>query len=233
MIIKIRRDSETLEEFEVLLEDNTLLEVLEHIKSTKDATLSYDHSCRSGVCGSCAVRVNSKEQLACEYKLKDGDIVEPLKNIKIIRDLVVDNDDAQRFNQKSNAWLESYIQTDVSKEDEKQNELQSDCILCTSCYSACPVYEVNKEFLGPFALTRVWKYVADKREDDIKQKIELIQNNGIWDCTLCGECTIACPQGISPKDDIMMLRSKSGVMGYMDPNFSTMSFGGFDPNGGF
>jgi fumarate reductase iron-sulfur subunit len=87
------------------------------------------------------------------------------------------------------------------------------------------VLAVNENFLGPFVLTRVWKYVSDKREDEVKEKIDAIQQNGVWDCTLCNECTIVCPQNISPKSDIEKLRAKSSQFGYMDPNFG--SFGGF------
>jgi len=46
----------------------------------------------------------------------------------------------------------------------------------------------------------------------------------VWDCTLCNECSVVCPQGISSKADIEKLRMKSSQQGYMDPNFG--SFGG-------
>ncbi len=86
------------------------------------------------------------------------------------------------------------------------------------------MYAVNPEFKGPFSLTRVYKYVSDARDADAKAKIDIIQNTGIWDCTLCNECTIVCPQEISSKADIEKLRMKSSQYGYMDPNFG--NFGG-------
>ncbi|MDD2639902.1 MAG: succinate dehydrogenase, partial [Arcobacteraceae bacterium] len=61
-----------------------------------------------------------------------------------------------------------------------------------------------------------------------------------WDCTLCGNCTMVCPQFIDPKTDILNLRTKSYQNGYTDPNLSMntgfdASFGngdfGFNPNG--
>ena len=82
-----------------------------------------------------------------------------------------------------------------------------------TCYSACPVYAVNPAFEGPFALTRSWRYVSDARAGDVRAKLEAVQQNGIWDCTLCNECVPVCPQGIAPKQDINMLRSKSGMEG--------------------
>lgn len=223
MKIKIQR--ETLVEYEVNLKNPTLLEVLNKIKTTQDNSLTYSSGCKSSVCGSCAIRVNAREVLACGYKVQDGDIIEPLKNMPIIRDLVVNMDRALEFNKKSLTWLNPQAKTpELSPEDEKRNALQSDCILCASCYSSCPVYAVNTEFKGPFSLTRVFKYVSDKRESQAKEKIDVIQQNGIWDCTLCNECTLVCPQGISSKADIEKLRMKSMQFGYSDPNFA--SFGG-------
>jgi len=54
----------------------------------------------------------------------------------------------------SKAFLESHSDEEISENDVKLIDTQSNCILCNACYSSCPVYEVNKEFLGPFALTR-------------------------------------------------------------------------------
>lgn len=225
MKIKIQRD--TLVEYEVDLKDATLLAVLNDIKVNQDKSLTFASGCRSSVCGSCSMRVNGKEVLACGYKVQDGDLVEPLKNVPVIRDLVVNMDKALEFNAKSKAWINPHAKsTEVTQENEKINEVQSDCILCGSCYSACPVYAVNEEFLGPFSLTRVWKYVSDVRENDTKEKIDTIQSNGVWDCTLCNECTLVCPQDISSKADIEKLRSKSAMSGYNDPNFSSMDFSG-------
>jgi len=230
--MKISIQRESIVKYEVEDGDKTLLSVLNEIKKTQDSSLTYASGCRSGVCGSCSMRVNGKEVLACSYKVKNKDHIEPLKNVPVIRDLVVDMDKAYGFNKTAKAW-----QTEISNgvllspENEKINELQSDCILCGSCYSACPVYSVNAEFLGPFSLTRVWKYVSDKRENEEKEKIDTIQTNGVWDCTLCNECTIVCPQEISSKSDIEKLRSKSAMAGYSDPNFASSFGGGFGFDG--
>ena len=224
MVLNIIRNGEKVS-YTVTSKDATLLQLLGEIKTTQDATLSFSSGCRSSVCGSCAMRVNGKEVIACAYKPESGDIVEPLKNVPLIRDLVVDMEKALSFNKVAQSWAVSPKELSaVSPEDAEINEVQSDCILCGACYSACPVYAVNPEFIGPFALTRNWRYVSDKREEDVAGKIAAVQTNGIWDCTLCGECVPVCPQGIAPKSDIDMLRNKSNVLGYMDPKYA--SFGG-------
>ena len=231
MKITVKRDEEFVE-YEVQTQETTLLELLKEIKITQDNTLTFSSGCRSSVCGSCSMRVNDREVLACSYKVQDGDRVEPLRNVPIIRDLVVNMDSSYAFNAKAKAWQKTITKSvEVTQDDEKVNEVQSDCILCGSCYSACPVYAVNKEFLGPFALTRVWRYASDVREGDEISKIDTIQTNGVWDCTLCNECTIVCPQGISSKSDIEKLRSKSVMAGYSDPNFANSFGGGFGFDG--
>ncbi len=213
-------------------EGKTLLAILTEIKTKQDPSLTFASGCRSSVCGSCAVRVNGTEVLSCAYKPKEGDLVEPLRNMPVIRDLVVDAGAVTACNTAAQAWaVQNDENTPVSPEDEKANELQSDCILCGSCYSACPVYALKPEFIGPFALTRNWRYVSDVREEGTAEKIAAVQQNGIWDCTLCNECVPVCPQGIAPKQDIQMLRTKSGVMGYMDPNLMGGFGGGFDTGG--
>ncbi len=233
MKFKIKRvfdKKEEIVEYEVPLKEPTLLEALEYVKIHIDRTLSFLSGCRSEVCGSCAVLVNSREQLSCAYKLKEGDLVEAIRHGEVIRDLIVDIQKPLLSIKRAHAFLEDFKESKITKEDEKRIERQSDCILCSSCFSVCPVLEVNENFLGPFSLTRVYRYVNDKRENDIKTKIDIIQKNGIWDCTLCGECTAVCPQGIDPKNDILMLRVKSGEFGYQDPNFSSFDNFGFNPN---
>ncbi len=230
MKVSIQREN-GLVEYEVALENATLLELLSEIKTKQDNTLAFSSGCRSSVCGSCSMRVNESEVLACSYKVQDGDKIEPLKNVEVLRDLVVDMDRAYAFNAKAKAWLnKSNESVSLNHEDEQINAVQSDCILCGSCYSACPVYAVNGDFIGPFALTRVWKYVSDKRESEQEQKSTDIQTNGIWDCTLCNNCTVVCPQNISSKADIEKLRMKSAQYGFMDPSFGSFGggFGSFD-----
>jgi len=212
----------------------TLLEALYQIKEEQDSTLTFDSGCRSGVCGCCSVRVNGKEKLACSYSVQDGDMIEPLRYYPIKKDLLVDKSKSLSLLKRERAYIKEYKKEILDTKDEELNQIQSDCILCSSCYSACPVIEVKEEFLGPFALTRAYRYSVDKRDGNSKEIIDSIQTNGIWDCTLCNECTLVCPMGIDPKNDIVMLRNQSAKYGYMDPNFNNMSFGGgFGFDGGF
>ena len=224
MQIKINRQN-NIEEYEIPFKSTTLLKALYHIKNYTDNTLTFSSNCRSGVCGACAVRVNGKEVLACSYNFKDGDLVEPLAYHEVQRDLKVNKQKARETLKDSTAWLHQPQKATISQEQVTLTEKQTDCILCDSCYSSCPVLEVNPNFIGPFALTRAYRYTSDPREGDIQSIVDNIQTNGVWDCTLCGNCTEVCPQGIDPKMDITMLRSISVQFGYSDPNFQAMDFG--------
>ena len=195
-----------------------LLALLYKIKQTLDPTLTFGGSCRSGVCGSCAVMVNNKATLACSYIPQDGDYIEPLSYHEPKRDLLVEKSKSLSTLKRAQAWQNE--PTPLSQKETQAIEVQTNCILCHSCYAACPVMEVNSDFLGPFALTRAFRYAT--------HDVAHIQTNGIWDCTLCGECTVACPQGIDPKMDIMNLRAKSVQQGFNDPNFANMNFGFID-----
>ncbi len=215
---------------------DNLLSVLFSIKESSNSSLAFRSGCRSGVCGSCAVVVNGVEKLACKTTIKNNDIITPLKNSKVLKDLVTDLSKQDIFLMNAKAYLEDKSDIVITIVDEKKIDVSSNCILCNSCFSSCPVYEVNPDFIGPFALARALRYVNDKKENNIKDKIDAIQINGIWDCTLCGNCSMICPAHIDIKNDIMQLRNKSAQFGYNDPNMNNFNDDfsvdfGFNPNG--
>lgn len=212
-------------EYSIPFEGITLLKALYHIKNNQDNSLTFSSNCRSGICGTCAVRVNKKEVLACSHTIQEGDLVEPLAYHEVERDLKVNKQKRRETLKSATAWLHAPQEATITPENVTMSEKQSDCILCNSCYSSCPVLEINPDFIGPFALTRAYRYSSDPREGNIQAIIDNIQTNGIWDCTLCGNCTEVCPQGIDPKMDINMLRATSSQFGYSDPTFQTMDFG--------
>lgn len=243
MILNIKRlsteypEKNSIDSFEIT--NKNLLKALIEIKTQQDSSLTFRFGCKSGVCGSCAVKINGIERLACKTNIQNGDLIEPFKNSAIIKDLVVDVSHETLLLKRINSSIVEDIKNyEVNQEDIKKIDLQSNCILCSSCYSSCPVYDVNKEFLGPFALTRALRYVNDKRLTNKANILDSIQSNGIWDCTLCSACTLVCPQNIDPKGDIMQLQNISVQFGYSNPykqdlgfdaNFED-DFGGFNPN---
>ena len=47
----------------------TVLDALNDIKWNQDGTLTYRRSCRHGICGSCAMKMNGINGLACETQI--------------------------------------------------------------------------------------------------------------------------------------------------------------------
>jgi Succinate dehydrogenase/fumarate reductase, Fe-S protein subunit len=145
MIIKINRNG-NYQTYEINnIEDRTtILEVLEQIKNYQDPSLSYRAQCRASICGTCAVKVNSQTVLACKTKVKDlavNDeiVIEPLSNMPVIKDLVVDHDEFLNKLKKAKAWFipkEPFEK--VYPEDLATYDRETDCILCGICYSVCP-----------------------------------------------------------------------------------------------
>ena len=76
-------DLNTFNTFET--EEKNLLKSLIFIKENVDNSLTFRCGCKSGVCGSCSVRVNGVEKLACKTIIQDGDIIEPLKNREVVK----------------------------------------------------------------------------------------------------------------------------------------------------
>ena len=240
MILNIKRfnsentnpDKNKIDSFEINC--NNLLNALIEVKTNFDSTLTFRCGCKSGICGSCAVKVNGVERLACKTNIQNNDLVEPIKNSSIIKDLVVDVSHETLLIQKVIDTIKSDDNIELDKADIKKIDLQSNCILCNSCYSTCPIYDVNKDFLGPFALTRALRYVNDKRLINKGTILDSIQSSGIWDCTLCSACTLVCPQNIDPKADIMQLQNISVQNGYTNPYTQNLDFNSFDNDfGGF
>jgi fumarate reductase iron-sulfur subunit len=131
MKIKINRQNEIIE-YTTPFKSVTLLYALYDIKNHIDNSLTFSSNCRSGVCGTCAVRVNGKEVLACSHTLKDGDLVEPLRYHEVQRDLKVNKEKVRDTLKQSTAWLQKSQETTISPQEIRLTEKQSDCILCDS-----------------------------------------------------------------------------------------------------
>lgn len=216
------------EEFDYNIpEGATLLDCLNHIKWNMDGTLTYRMSCRSAICGSCAMKGNGHALLACQkqaaHLLKDGSdtiTIEPLGNMPIIKDLVTD---FQQFWDKidqvkpylKNKEKPPELERTQSPEQFKKIDDATTCIMCGACYSDCNVLEVDKKFLGPAALAKAQRFVGDSRDQDTRDRIkELSKPGGMWDCTHCGECVERCPKPAEPFyriKELMAVGLKEGV----------------------
>jgi fumarate reductase iron-sulfur subunit len=203
--------------------DWVILDGLNHIKDHIDGTLSFRWSCRMGVCGSCGMTVNGEPKLTCATFLADyapGPVrVEPLRNFPIIRDVIVDIGD---FMQKLSAvkpWIIRDAEKPLAEGEYRQTPEQLDeykqfsmCINCMLCYSACPVYGLDPEFIGPAAIALAQRYNLDSRDQGARQRQEVLSKHaGIWSCTFVGDCTKVCPKHVDPAGAIQRYKLTSAI----------------------
>jgi len=204
----------------------TVLDALMQVREEIDGTLGMRCSCRSAICGSCAMRINGHAKLACKTRIialgGEGQeiIVEPAGNMPVIKDLIAD---MTPFWDKIRA-VEPYLQTDnppppreYRVPDEAMEHLTGvmACIMCGACVSDCTVLEAelklgkpyNETFLAPAALAKAYRFVGDPRDEHQKERLEkLSEPHGIYDCTHCYECVEVCPKDVAPMDRIIKMR---------------------------
>ena len=217
------------QDFSVEMESTaTVLDALIKVRDEVDGTLALRCSCRSAICGSCAMRINGHATLACKARLADampdqGPLtVEPMGVMSVVKDLVVDMGPHWNKVKAVTPWLQpqgpepqgEYI---APNEDMVHLAGVMDCIMCGACVSDCTVLEVDSNFLGPAALAKAYRFVADPRDDEDKERLrDLSGYTGIWDCTRCYECVQVCPKGVAPMDRIMSLRDRAMEVGFDD-----------------
>ncbi len=209
----------------------TVLEALTQIKEKQDPTLSFTCSCRSSICGACAVRVNGNAELACEMlveklveRYQTNELtIQPLGNFKVLRDLIVDWDPKYAELKKIKPALQPKADTSMETgclqspaEFNKYKKLAG-CILCGSCISECNKNTLNQgDFLPPFAFVKGQKFTADSRDADPKGRLKAIVDAGLWRCFNCQECTAKCPKGLDPAAAIEHLKEATFRYGLAD-----------------
>jgi succinate dehydrogenase / fumarate reductase, iron-sulfur subunit len=204
----------------------SVLEGILQVKDREDGSLAIRCSCRAAICGSCGVKVNGKPMLACNTHLewakanaKDGEItVEPMGNMPVIKDLIVDMDAVHwKKIQRITPWLlpdgpppeREYVVPHESMVDVTQSMA---CIQCGACVSDCLSMEVDPLFIGPAALAKAYRFVGDPRDGQHEERLRDLAEDphGIYDCTHCFYCIEACPKGVAPMSQIMRLRRLAG-----------------------
>jgi succinate dehydrogenase/fumarate reductase iron-sulfur protein len=180
--------------------------------------LAFRFSCRVGMCGSCAMVVNGREQLACSTLIKNVGTnlkIEPLRNLPVVRDLAVDlNPFFNAYNRTMPAFApradldqnDFYRIPHASKEGKRLND-QPQCIDCGACYSACTLVTLNPRFIGPMALNRALSLVVDPRDGRREERLKIVTGeDGAFRCHTLGNCQEVCPRGISPTHSIERLK---------------------------
>jgi len=220
-------------------EHNSVLDAILHVKDDRDGSIGIRCSCQQGICGSCGVRMNGRPGLACNTHLEEAAgrghgtgwnppqegeqpetviAVEPMGNMPVIRDLIVDMDAVHwKKIRRVTPWLinkepipeREYIVPHDNMVDVTQTMA---CIQCGACVSDCLSMEVDPGFIGPAALAKAYRFVGDPRDAQHYERLNDLSDDehGIYDCTHCFNCIDACPKGVDPMSQIMRLRRISG-----------------------
>jgi succinate dehydrogenase / fumarate reductase iron-sulfur subunit len=211
-------------------EGNTILDCLNRIKWEQDGTLAFRKNCRNTICGSCGMRINGRSALACKENVgselaklprhtQSGIpeiTVAPMGNMPVIKDLVVD---MRSFWDNLEA-VDPYVSTGArvvpdreflqSPEERSRLNQNGNCILCGACYSECNSREVNSDFVGPHALAKAQRMVADSRDAQTESRLEEYNKGtqGVWGCTRCYMCNAVCPMDVAPMDQIGKIKQE-------------------------
>jgi succinate dehydrogenase / fumarate reductase iron-sulfur subunit len=160
----------------------SVLDAILKVRDEVDGSVGIRCSCQQAICGSCVVRMNGRPGLACNTHLGvaadrhwrtaavgggNGDEaqanvieVEPMGNIPVIRDLIVDMDAVHwKKIQRVTPYLvntqpvpeREYIVPHENMVDITQTMA---CIQCGACVSDCLSMEIDPGFMGPAALAK-------------------------------------------------------------------------------
>ncbi|AEB95497.1 succinate dehydrogenase/fumarate reductase iron-sulfur subunit [Metallosphaera cuprina] len=224
--VKVRRFNQERgqywQEYKLVVDRFTqMTEVLRRIKSEQDPTLAYRASCHMAVCGSCAMKLNNEPRLACKTLALDlvrkyntnEIVVEPMDFFKVEKDLIVDMEDfySRMYKVKPRLYpakevVENKAEQRLTPEDQKELWKFAQCIWCGLCVSSCPAVRIDKEFLGPAAHAKGYRFLADPRDTLYEERLKVLIDSS-WRCTYCYQCFNVCPRDVEPVTTIKKTRA--------------------------
>jgi succinate dehydrogenase / fumarate reductase iron-sulfur subunit len=200
-----------------VMKGQSVLDCLNEIRWKQDGSLTFRRSCKSGICGSCAMTINGVNRLACETQVlalgSSTITVEPLKGFAVIKDLAVDIDPMV----EKLLAVKPYLITKTPPPSDAER-IQSpaerarldglyECILCGACTSSCPSFWADERYLGPHAFLKAYRFIADSRDDAPGEHLDALDDkHGLWRCHTIFNCVEACPKSLNPTKAIEALR---------------------------
>lgn len=139
----------------------------------------------------------------------------PMGNMPVIKDLVVDMtsfwDNLKAVDPYVSTASRQVPEREFLQTPEERSRLNQvgNCILCGACYSECNAREVDATFVGPHALAKAYRMVADSRDQTTNDRLDHYNQGtaGAWGCTRCYYCNAVCPMDVAPMDQISKIKS--------------------------
>jgi succinate dehydrogenase / fumarate reductase iron-sulfur subunit len=195
----------------------TVLSAVENGAVNKDVDgnilepIAWECSCLQKKCGSCAMIIDGRPRLACDFFLnrhkgKNPIVIEPLHKFPIVRDLIVDRSVMRDNLKKIQAWMAA----EAVAFNEKKEELVYDasrCLQCGCCLEVCPNFCGEDDFYGAASavpVSRIINATDKKKQKNIKKNYDEHVYKG------CGKslaCQDICPAKI--KIDRMLSSSNA------------------------
>ena len=183
--------------------DMRILDVLDYVREERGVDIGYRWFCGVKKCGTCGVMVNGRAALACWEPARPKMVIEPLNNLPVIRDLLVDRSSYdKKLQEYASFFLErkapyaGFPEPLTEAQFEPTDRLR-DCIQCLCCYAACPVIGLRDTgFAGPVALVQHALVTLDPRDESANHIATAARRMEVFKCVSCYACESACPSEI-------------------------------------
>ncbi|MBL8307800.1 MAG: fumarate reductase iron-sulfur subunit [Rubrivivax sp.] len=207
----------------------TLFIALTEIREKLDPTLQFDFVCRAGICGSCAMLVNGRPQLACRVLTAPlGPVVTlaPLPVFELIGDLSVNTGKWMRgMSERVQAWVHSQegAERSLDRLEERMDPTLAEqiyeldrCIECGCCVAACGTARMRPDFVGAVGLNKIARFRLDPRDERTDEDFyELVGNDdGVFGCMSLLGCQDLCPKQLPLATQIAFIRRKLASIGW-------------------
>ncbi|MDR2689404.1 MAG: fumarate reductase iron-sulfur subunit, partial [Azoarcus sp.] len=201
-------------------ESMTLFIALNEIREHQDPSLQFDFVCRAGICGSCAMMVNGRPQLACRTLtrgLPAETTLAPLPFFELIGDLSVNTGKWMRgMSERLETWLHAReaehdlrrIETRMEPEVAEAVYELDRCVECGCCVAACGTAQMRHDFVGAVGFGKIARFRLDPRDMRSDSDFyELIgDDSGVFGCMSLLACHDVCPKSLPLQNQIAFLR---------------------------
>ena len=200
----------------------SFLEMLDILNSRLESEgkepIVFEHDCREGICGSCGFMINGQPHghkartTTCqlhmrEFKFMDGGtiVLEPFsaKPFKVLKDLMVDRSAFDRIIQaggyvsiRTGSAPDAHS-TAVNKGNADKAFDAAACIGCGACVASCPNAAAMLFAGAKVSHLALLPQGQTERYSRVQDMVYQMDSEDFGHCSNYGECTLACPKGIS------------------------------------